>query len=128
MTDEKPHNQCSAATGHDLPWWKILADNWRGRNGNSTTGDSVRNSCADELEKWAARHHSAVPQPTKEALDLAVNMIIAAEPGDSRAVSDEAVALAAVACGDTSDAVMKVIRAALSLSRPDRGGPPTESG
>lgn len=37
------------------PWWKILADNWRGRNGNSTTGDSVRNSCADELEKCAAR-------------------------------------------------------------------------
>lgn len=62
------------------------------------------------------------PQPVKEALDLAVNIIMAGEPGDSRAVSDEAVALAAVACGDTSDAVMKVIRASLALSRPDGGG------
>lgn len=38
-------------------WVKILADNWRGRNGNTVTGDSVRNSCADELEKVAARHN-----------------------------------------------------------------------
>lgn len=44
-----------ASVGHDT-WVKILADNWRGRNGNSTTGDSVRNSCADELEKVAARN------------------------------------------------------------------------
>lgn len=40
-------------------WWKILADNWRGRNGNTVTGDSVRNSCADELEKVAAHHTPA---------------------------------------------------------------------
>jgi len=44
-----------------LPWWKILADNWRGRNGNSTTGDSVRNSCADELEKVAQRALTRAP-------------------------------------------------------------------
>lgn len=43
-------------------WWKILADNWRGRNGNSTTGDSVRNSCADELEKVAKRALAALPR------------------------------------------------------------------
>jgi hypothetical protein len=49
-------------------------------------------------------------EEVREALNLAVNMIMAGEPGDSRAVSDEAVALAAVACGDTSEAVMKVIR------------------
>jgi hypothetical protein len=42
--------------GNVQPWFKILADNWRGRKGNSTTGDSVRNSCADELEKVAARY------------------------------------------------------------------------
>lgn len=59
--------------------------------------------------------------PLQEALDLAVNIIMANEPGDSRAVSDEAVALASVACGDTSEPVMSVIRAALSL-------PPTEAG
>jgi hypothetical protein len=40
----------------DPHWVKILADNWRGRNGNSTTGDSVRNSCADELERVAAKN------------------------------------------------------------------------
>lgn len=43
-------------TGEPVAWWKMLADNWRGRNGNSVTGDSVRNSCADELEKVAKRH------------------------------------------------------------------------
>jgi hypothetical protein len=59
----KTHTHLSAAT--ELPWWKILADNWRGRNGNTVTGDSVRNSCADELEKVAARH-SHVPQAVQE--------------------------------------------------------------
>ena len=54
-------------------WWKILADNWRGRNGNSTTGDSVRNSCADELEKVAKRHAATPPAPVRAA----------AEPDDS---------------------------------------------
>ena len=48
------------------------------------------------------------------ALDLAVNIIMVNEPGDSRAVSDEAVALAAVSCGDTSPEVMAVIRDALA--------------
>lgn len=52
----------------DLHWVKILADNWRGRNGNSTTGDSVRNSCADELEKVAARNGIlVVAQPPMQA-------------------------------------------------------------
>jgi hypothetical protein len=63
------------------------------------------------------------PQEVKEALDLAVNIIMAGEPGDSRAVSNEAVALAAVACGDTSEPVMKVIREALALSRPQGNTP-----
>lgn len=50
-------------------WVKILANNWRGRNGNTTTGDSVRNSCADELEKVAARHtasHSETPRTSHD--------------------------------------------------------------
>lgn len=50
----------------------------------------------------------------QEALQLAVNIIMDGEPGDSRAVSNEAVALAAVSVGDTSAPVMKVIRDALS--------------
>jgi hypothetical protein len=51
-----------------LPWWKILADNWRGRNGNSTTGDSVRNSCADELEKVATRYGTAPQTLSREQI------------------------------------------------------------
>jgi hypothetical protein len=43
-------------TGEERDWLIKLVDNWRGRKGNSTTGDSVRNSCADELEKVAARY------------------------------------------------------------------------
>lgn len=50
----------------------------------------------------------------REALMLAVNMLSIFEPGDSRAVSDEFVALACVCTGDTSPDVMAVIRAALA--------------
>lgn len=53
----------------------------------------------------------------KQALDLAVCMIMKHEPGDSRAVSNEAVALCAVSCGDTSEAVMKVIHDALEREK-----------
>ncbi len=57
-------------------------------------------------------------KPTYEqlelALALAVNIIMAGEPGDSRAVSDVAVALAAVQCGLVDDKVMDVIIQALN--------------
>lgn len=59
---------------------------------------------------------SAQRAPIQEALELAVNIIMASEPGDSRGVSNEAVALAAVSIGDTSAPVMKVIRNALALT------------
>lgn len=56
--------------------------------------------------------------PTKDdlkaALHLAVNMLSAHEPPDSRAVSNEFVALAAVSTGDASGEVMSIIRRALS--------------
>lgn len=55
----------------ELHWVKILADNWRGRNGNSTTGDSVRNSCANELEKVAAKN--GIPAPAQEAGNCGVS-------------------------------------------------------
>lgn len=55
----------------------------------------------------------------KEALDLAVCMIMKHEPGDSRAVSNEAVALCAVSCGFTDEPVMKVIRDALARGKAD---------
>lgn len=50
----------------------------------------------------------------KEALSLAVQMLFPYEPGDSRAVSDEFVALAAVDCGLADDKCMKVIRDSLA--------------
>lgn len=50
----------------------------------------------------------------RDALSLAVNMLAPLEPGDSRAVSDEFVALASVACGDMRQEVMDIIRARLS--------------
>jgi len=45
----------------------------------------------------------------KLAFDVAVDIIMKNEPGDSRAVSDIAVALASVSCDIVDDAVMKVI-------------------
>jgi hypothetical protein len=63
--------QQSSAVSEQPPWWKILADNWRGRKGNTTTGDSVRNSCADELEKVAAKYLATVPQAASSPAEIA---------------------------------------------------------
>jgi hypothetical protein len=48
----------------------------------------------------------------RSALDLAVGMLMMHEPGDSRAVSDEAVALASVVCDCTNDETWRIISAA----------------
>ena len=56
-----------------------------------------------------------------EALGLALKYLAAHEPGDSRAVSDEFVAMAAIHAGLGSDEAMAVIRAALSATT-ERGG------
>lgn len=66
------------------------------------------------IRKAATLRAPAGDGGVREALTLAVNMIMENEPGDSRAVSNEAVALAAVSVGDTSAPVMEVIRAALA--------------
>lgn len=58
----------------------------------------------------------------EQALSLAVNIIMTNEPGHSCAVSNEAVALAAVSCGLVDDDVMKVITDALTLCQ-DEGCP-----
>jgi hypothetical protein len=50
----------------------------------------------------------------QKALHLALRMLQPHEPADSRAVSDEFVALACVHSGDVSDNVMQVIETALS--------------
>lgn len=64
---------------------------------------------------------TATREQLKKALTLAVNMLAHYEPGDSRAVSNEFVALAAVQCDLVDDAVMKVIEDALENSA--RGTP-----
>lgn len=53
------------------------------------------------------------------ALNLACAMLIRHEPGDSRAVSDEFVALASVAAGVVSPDVVRVIDAGLAKFDPD---------
>lgn len=57
-----------------------------------------------------------------KALNLALLYLARLEPGDSRAVSDEFVAMAAVASGDTAPEVMRVIDEALVVSSNNRGG------
>lgn len=56
----------------------------------------------------------------RKALDVAAYIIMQGEPGDSRAVSDEAVAICAAASGDTSEAVMSVINRKLAFSSTER--------
>jgi hypothetical protein len=53
------------------------------------------------------------PAQVKRALSLAVSLLSKYEPPDSRAVSDEFVALACVDCGDVSGKVMDIIESAL---------------
>lgn len=57
----------------------------------------------------------------REAITLAVGMLSQDEPGDSRAASNEFVALAAVQCGIANDKDWVVIRAALAPQEPDHG-------
>jgi hypothetical protein len=54
------------------------------------------------------------PEQLKRALELAVSMLSVHELPDSRAVSDEFVALASVDCGIVEGRVMEVIDAALA--------------
>jgi hypothetical protein len=54
-------------------------------------------------------------KPLQEALDLALDILGAMEPGDSRAVSNHYVAMACVAAGKTDDEVMRCIRETRAL-------------
>jgi hypothetical protein len=68
-----------------------------------------------ERAEAAAENEAIVSRDLRRALQLAVRMLAPYEPGDSRAVSDEFVALAAVAdANDMSPRVMLVIEAALA--------------
>jgi hypothetical protein len=60
------------------------------------------------------RYRDEDESPTQRALNLALCYLGKLEPGDSRAVSDEFVAMFAVSTGDTSPEVLAVIDAALA--------------
>ncbi len=49
----------------------------------------------------------------QKALDLALAILVRFEPGDSRAVSDEFVAMASVAAGNENDACLEIIARAM---------------
>lgn len=106
-------------TWHDGAYY-VSVPNWKGGTVyTSEYVDSLRAQLEEEeanaARAWAAWETTRLQLDRKQkALDLAVNVIMANEPGDSRAVSNIAVALAAVASGDVSEPVMAVINSALS--------------
>lgn len=70
------------------------------------------------METIRARQLGQEDTCLRKALSVALNMLIEYEPPDSRAVSDEFVAMAAVQAGDTSLPVMMVIDRALQRAAP----------
>lgn len=80
--------------------------------------DAERQLVIAALKAYVAQAPQAEGCPTieqlKKALSLAVNMLSVHEPPDSRAVSDEFVALACVDCGVVKDSDMTIIERALA--------------
>lgn len=73
------------------------------------------------LEGWVHEQKTMPGKPTREqlekALNVATNMLIKHEPSDSRAVSNEFVAIAAVQSNQVDDNVMQVLDTALAASK-----------
>lgn len=95
-------------TKQHIGWLKqylggMTAENWKDMRDHAL---GQVNLLSDHLSRTPA------PDAVREALELALGILGRMEPGDSRAVSNEFVAMAAVASGDTSDRVMAVIRSA----------------
>ncbi|WP_156433895.1 hypothetical protein [Bradyrhizobium retamae] len=103
-------------------FWKALGAEHQtdacGRLRNLLEERNVLNAIRDALEERGFFHMANGrdigkllddADALKRALVLAVDMLAANEPGDSRAVSNEFVALAAVSTGDTSPEVMAII-------------------
>lgn len=92
---------------------------------NSMCPAHYRPTIAQSLASRDAKHaleiagRDARIQALEAALSLAVCMLAPYEPGDSRAVSDEFVTLAAIDCGlpDTEGAYAKIISDALDSIR-----------
>jgi hypothetical protein len=87
------------------------------RETSSILGACANKIVAMETELATLRDDNA---RLREAIALAVGMLAQDEPGDSRAVSNEFVALAAVECGIANDDDWAVIRAALAPQEPGR--------
>jgi hypothetical protein len=77
------------------------------QQGSEKIADLIRER--DQARQEAADLRKAL-RDSQDALTLAVNILEPSEPPDSRAVSDEFVALASVSIGDYSPEVMAVIR------------------
>lgn len=83
----------------------------------STFRDAHGRKCCDLCGHLIAADTNPTLEQLRRGLRLAVNMLSLHEPPDSRAVSDEFVALAATDCGSVSGRVMDVIDAALSRQK-----------
>ncbi|WP_316169434.1 hypothetical protein [Bradyrhizobium sp. SZCCHNRI1058] len=95
---------------HDAQWW--MSHRFFGKHALLKLSRFVREHGFD-IEGAPAVAEKKVGQQVamKRALALAVEMLAVYEPGDSRAVSTEFVALAAVLTGDISPEVMAIIDA-----------------
>jgi len=83
---------------------------------------------ADIIRFASAPNPPPAPDGWRKALDLAVAMLAPYEPGDSRAVSDEFVALASIVADCANDDTWRVIDAALSRIRAAIEPAPAEGG
>lgn len=78
-------------------------------------------SSESEANAAAIVHWENNFEPMRKALALALCYLLQFEPGDSRAVSNEFVAMQAVLSGDTSGEVMPIIEAALAVAEREAG-------
>ena len=109
--------------------WVNKASSWLTRRGpieNAVCFDTRGRACRCGGDFMRARDEGAFPvrylwpdqvAALAPALHLATCMLANFEPGDSRAVSNEFVALACVDIGDVRPEVMKVINDALDVER-----------
>lgn len=95
--------------------WQFGGERWhRSTNWMRDNRAVYLGPCITPAERDALAARVAQVEP---ALKVAVAMLSCREPGDSRAVSDEFVALAAVECGCADAECMRVIDTALAAWR-----------
>jgi hypothetical protein len=102
--------------------WRRSGFQVYGADGSRVTHTGLGNlppSRSNESESNAAFivHIENNFEPLRQALDLALCHLSKSEPGDSRAVSNEFVAMAAVLSGDVSPSVTAIISGALEAAK-----------